>query len=371
MSVRGCRELQKEVIEANLCTYCGACAGSCPYLVSYRGRIVTLDTCTIPEGQCHKYCPRTETDLGAITRYLFGEDYGDDSLGPVKDVLIARATDETVREKAQYGGAVTALLTLALAEGFIDGAILTRMLDDTIPHAFMARTKEEILQGARSSFMACPVLETLNHVPRDGTDRLGIVATPCQVLSLAKMKNDPPQNRVPIARVNLIIGLFCTWALSPDPFHQFLKENCDLSQVVGFDIPPPPANQFNVYTRTGTLTFPLEHVREFIMPTCHLCMDMTAEFADISVGAAEGIEGWNTVLVRTPIAAELLERAKTRGVLETRSLPDENLSHLKTAALNKKRTALNNILEKTGDKGDLLYVHGVSRSLCNKLLKSG
>ncbi len=29
------------------------------------------------------------------------------------------------------------------------------------------------------------------------------------------------------------------------------------------------------------------------MPACAYCLDMTYEFADISVGSVEGIEGWN------------------------------------------------------------------------------
>jgi coenzyme F420 hydrogenase subunit beta len=368
MNAKGLRELQEEVLETGLCAYCGACAGACPYLVSYKGRIVILDNCTIPEPQCYEYCPRTDTDIEAVSQHIFSEAYSYNELGTVKRVLMARSTDQHIRERAQYGGTVTTLLSFALAEGLIDSAILTKMSPDKLPIAFLARSKKEILQGAGSNFIACPVLEALNQIPEDSTDTLGIVATPCQILALSKMKKNPPQNRADIANVNLVIGLFCTWALCLDTFHGFLKENCDLSQVIKFDIPPPPANRFDIYTKSGNISFPLEQIREFIMTTCNYCLDMTAEFADISVGSVEGIEGWNTVLVRTDAGIELIDLAIARGIVETRDLPDQNLAHLKTAALNKKKTALKNIVEKTGNKEDLIYVSGVSEDITDRLL---
>ena len=60
---------------------------------------------------------------------------------------------------------------------------------------------------------------------------------------------------------------------------------------------------------------------------------MTAEFADVSVGAAEGIEGWNTLIVRSERGQELVEAARKAGVIETDALPDESLNHLKGASL--------------------------------------
>jgi coenzyme F420 hydrogenase subunit beta len=75
---------------------------------------------------------------------------------------------------------------------------------------------------------------------------------------------------------------------------------------------------------------------------------MTAELSDISVGTVEGKEGWNTVIVRTAMGENLLKRAKNAGVIETRPLPKDNLSHLKEASLLKKRRALDALKEMGG-----------------------
>jgi len=370
MKDKGSRELFREVIEPGLCALCGACSSGCPYLTPGKGRVVLLDECTLLEGQCYQYCPRTYTDMDAVSQKIFGVPYGGDELGVTREVLMARSTDSRIRERAQYGGTVTTLLSLALAEGLIEGAVLARMSPDRTPGAFLARDREELLQCAGSSYMACPVLEALNRIPRESREKLGIVATPCQALALGKMKVEPPQNRVNIDNVKLVVGLFCTWALSPDGFHQFLVENLDLPKVTRFDIPPPPANMFDAYTPQGKVSFPLDEIRKFIMPACACCLDMTAEFADISVGSVEGVEGWNTVIVRTDAGAELMKVARAKRKLEVDVLPSPNLAHLKEAARLKKRRALEEITARSGDRKDLLYL-GLREEVVDRLLGQG
>ena len=92
---------------------------------------------------------------------------------------------------------------------------------------------------------------------------------------------------------------------------------------------------FRILRRDSWTDIPLDEVRPFIRKGCLLCRDMTAEWSDISVGAAEGIEGWNTVLVRTPRGRDLLRSAQEDGILEIGDLPEENLDHLREASLNK------------------------------------
>jgi coenzyme F420 hydrogenase subunit beta len=106
-----------------------------------------------------------------------------------------------------------------------------------------------------------------------------------------------------------------------------------------FDIPPPPAENFEVTTSEGFHRFPLQEIRPLIQKGCTLCGDLTAEFADISVGAVEGREGWNTVLVRTEKGERLWEEVVREGWLEIEDIPQENFRHLKEASLHKKQRA--------------------------------
>ena len=106
--------------------------------------------------------------------------------------------------------------------------------------------------------------------------------------------------------------------------------------VKKFDIPPPPAEIFQIINENGRKEFALSEIRHLIQNGCHLCQDMTAEMADISVGTVEGQEEWNTVIIRTERGAEIFDSALKDGFLEANDLPVENLEHLKEASRNKR-----------------------------------
>jgi len=367
MEGKASKELFKDVIDKGLCTLCGGCFGFCPYLAFHTGRIVRLHQCTLSEGQCYQYCPRTYTDLNAINQQVFGVPYEESEIGIVREIFLARSLDAEIQEKGQDGGTVTTLLSVALAEGIIDGVVETKMDDDKIPHGFIARNREELLACTGVSYEPSPVLEALNRLSKESTERLGIVGLPCHVACVSKMKTYSPENRVNIGNMKLVIGLFCGWTLAHG-FHQFLQERFDLSQAIKFDIPHHPAHTFDVYTQSDKRSVELDEIKPYINKACTYCLDMTAEFADISVGSGRAMfRGWNTVIVRTKVGTELMEIAKANHALETRPIPVESVENLRHAAINKKKKTLNHIIAETGDIEDLLYL-GLSRHLADKLL---
>jgi coenzyme F420 hydrogenase subunit beta len=353
---KGPQELACEVEQRLLCTLCGACVGMCPYRVAYRGRIVVLDECSLSQGRCYSFCPRTPVDLDDVSQAVFGVPYAADELGTFEEIVMARARDGAIRFKAQYGGTVSALTSFALREGIIDSAVLTSSDERLLPSGTAVRDEAEVLACAGSNFVAAPTLATFNQEAATDAQRIGVVATPCQALALAKMKASPLEDRNNIDKLKLVIGLFCTWALRYEEFAQFLQERMQLDQITRVNIPPPPANVLEVYTDFIRVPIPLDEIRRFIMPTCDFCIDMTAELADVSVGSAEGVEGWNTLIVRSGAGKELVEAARAGGAIETAPLPKENMEHLKEAALLKKRRGLRNIVDTTGSTDNLLYL---------------
>jgi coenzyme F420 hydrogenase subunit beta len=337
MANRGLIGLQESVLERELCTLCGACLSLCPYLGSHEGRVVKLHDCDLAEGRCFAYCPRTELDPGALERAVFGPDADSAvEVGHVAHVLMARATG-SFRDRAQNGGTVTALMIQALRDGLINAALLTRRDEQQLPQSLLARTEDAILSCAGSSYVAGATLEALATL--DETDRAGVVALPCQAQALPKMRgNGEPAD--PVNKVNLVIGLFCTWALARAPFGRFLQERFGDRAVRKIDISPPPGRLLVVTTDRGDETVPLDEIRPLIRPGCAACVDLTAELADVSVGSVESQPGWNTVLVRSEAGEALLRSAREAGTLELRELPRADMEHLWAASLEKKRRAL-------------------------------
>jgi coenzyme F420 hydrogenase subunit beta len=363
LEVKGCRELQSEVLARDLCTLCGACVGMCPYLVAYRGRIVALDECDLRQGRCYVFCPRTSVDLDLLSQTVFGVGYPADELGTVQEIMMARAADEGIRSKAQFGGTVTALASFALDQGLIDSAVLTASDENILPGGTLACNTAQVRDCARSNFVAAPTLAAFNRESESDVQSIGVVAIPCQALALAKMRASPLENRNNIDKLKLVIGLFCTWALRYEELARFLADKVPLRQIVKFDIPPPPANLFQVFTDSSRIDISLDEVRPFVRPTCDVCIDMTAEFADVSVGSAEGVQGWNTLITRSDTGRELVETARAKGVIETSPLPEENLAHLKEASLLKKKRGLKKVVETTGSDEDLLYLKLASEAV--------
>ena len=352
---KGYMDLEREVLNEGLCTSCGACVEICPYIKVVKDRVAVIEPCGISEGKCYDFCPRTPTDIAALNRSVFGEERTDFSLGSLISIEMAQARDSKIRSSAQYGGVVTALMTYAMELGEIGEAVLTRPFDGGLmPTSVVIEESSQVLGCATSNYIASATLAGLNKATKQQRVAIGMVGLPCQVLALRKMQASQYDSGA--NGVKLVIGLFCTWALSYKGLNQFLKEKLDLSFIKRLDIPPPPANVLVVDTEKGTMEFPLEDMRGFIKPTCGICFDMTSEFADISVGMVEGIEDWNTVIIRTPEAERLVQKAKQEGIIETKPLDEERLGHLREASLLKKRRAIDEIVKRTGDEKNLLYL---------------
>ena len=357
------KSLKKGVLEKELCTGCGACVGLCPYQVIYHDRTVQLHYCDLEDGKCYAFCPRTPTDLNALRELLFNSADLTPEIGAVKSYYFSRAADSRLRESTQHGGTVTALMELALARGFIDSAIVSSRNQEFLQNGTVVNEKAALRNNAGSKFTVSPTVAAFNQLVNDKSGKIGVVATPCQALALAKMKLKPVKNDSgKIGQLQLIIGLYCGWTLSAEKFTKLLTQNnISLQSLKGMDI-PAGKNILELYTNNDTQAVPFDDVQACVREACHYCLDSTAEYADISVGSArfgndwKEMRRWNQLIVRTAEGKELVELAIKRGVLEIREAPVESLQELKKAAMEKKNTALRNIIRKSGSAKKFLYL---------------
>ena len=363
IKIMGQKELNQAVRDAHFCTGCGACVNLCPYQASYRDQVVMLHSCDLKEGGCYAFCPRTPTDLEDLKKRLFDPKDLTRELGAVKGFYITRAADPKVRARAQHGGTVTALITLALREGIIDTAILAEEGRDLLPQGVTVQDPDGIRKRSRSKFVVSPNVAEFNRLAKEGGKKIGVVATPCQALALAKMRMKPLKiYGERIGQLKLVIGIFCGWALSWRSLVEVLRKKIALSEIEGMDIPPSKYHLLQLYTKKGTIDISLDEVTSSVRGACWYCPDLTAEFSDLSVGSArlpegwEQAKGWNQVIVRTPAGQNLLNLAKEKGLLEFRKVPDENLPKLKTASLGKKRTAMKNLKFRSRDEKNLYFL---------------
>ena len=360
---QGQQGINTKVLKQGLCTGCCACVNLCPSMEYYKDKTILVHDCNMDKGRCYTYCPRTTTNLEALRHELFNSGDIIWEIGAFKGLYMTRATNESIRASAQHGGTVTALIQLALAQGIIDEVILADQDDQFLPAAQIITDKDEVFDKARSKFVVSPTMSAFNRISRTDTGKIGVVATPCQALALAKMKvNSVPEDKMRMEKLGLVLGLFCGWALDWCKLKNLLKEKIGEIQIKGIDIPPSKHACMEVYTANGTIEIPIEAVNTCVRDNCNYCFDMTCEFADISVGAARSPagwdvdKGWNQVIVRTALGDKLLALAREKGVLEFKAVPDKNIEKLKKASAKKKRTCLIKLAEKTGNRDDLIYI---------------
>ena len=120
-----------------------------------------------------------------------------------------------------------------------------------------------------------------------------------------------------------------------------------LDEIAHMDIPPSKYHSLVIRAKDGhEVSVDLDEVTPLVRPACKACDDMTAEFADISVGSGRSADGWdvdkgwNELVVRSEKGEKLLQLAREKGVLEFKELPDGAMAKLKRAAAGKRSKAV-------------------------------
>ncbi len=354
--------IKNQVMAQGLCTGCAACVGLCPYQKFYRDQTAILHACDRTWGRCSSYCPRGQVDLNALRENMFDAADLTTELGAVKGLYMTRAKDPAVRDRAQHGGTVSTLVALALEEGLIDTAVLAESEKNHSSRSIAVSDPSQVASVSGSKFSVSPTVAKFNDISKGESAKIGVVATPCQALALARMRVHPqPGDEERVNKLALVIGLFCGWALSFKELSRLLKEKAGAESIEGMDIPPSQHKIMELRTEKGIIEIPMEEVQACVRESCQYCYDLTCEFADLSVGSARSPEGWNVdrgwnqVLVRTDKGQELLDLARSRGILEFKAVPPENLDKLKAASLGKKNTCMIQLEEVSGEKDNLIY----------------
>ena len=187
------KELFSEVVTSGLCTGCAACVIACPHPVLdyetdngvYQPFHLDIDggpdDCT--HGQkgctmCTRACPRFRNWESEIDTHKFARERTDDEVWGIGDVLLARATDESLVENGQDGGFVSALLIYALENDVIDAALVSGLEGDgstwrAVPE--VARTREEVIETAKSRYTYSANLLAYPEAAEGGAERIALV----------------------------------------------------------------------------------------------------------------------------------------------------------------------------------------------------
>ena len=188
----------EKVVKDELCTGCGTCAGICPFDAigmtadQRRGLYIPLidQQACVGCGLCYDICPGHSMDFDGVCETIFGSVPTDARLGSYLACQMGHAVDENVRHNASSGGLVTSILTFAIEDGLIDGALVTRMNPARPLEAepFIARTKDEIMSASKSKYCPAPANAVLNEL-RESSGRYAVVGLPCHIQGIRKAES--------------------------------------------------------------------------------------------------------------------------------------------------------------------------------------
>jgi coenzyme F420 hydrogenase subunit beta len=330
--------LYEEVVTSGLCTGCSACVVACPYDVlgydhdrRYKPFHVDAtggaDDCT--HGQrgctlCTRACPRFREWEPEIDQHLFGRARTDDEVaGIAARVVLARASDATLRAAGQDGGLVSAILVWALEHDMIDAALVSALEGDgtgwkAVPA--VARDRAGVLATAGSRYTYCANPLAYAEAIDGGAERIALVGMGCQASAPAVMT---ARKAGKVARrFVLSIGLMCSKTFDDAIFEELFEARYGLRRedIAKMNI----KGVFQVWTHEGAYhEVPLKEAHAWTREGCTSCPDFAAEHADISTGGIGAFDDWTLTVVRTERGRELFESMEADGTIEVRPGDDD------------------------------------------------
>src|SRR2546428_11904974 len=326
--------LIQEVVNKNLCMYCGACIASCPIDIlfhSEKEEPIMRGTCAACQ-VCYYSCPRIELPLSEVEERVFGRARRPEEaiLGIHIGAYSVRAKDPEVLKKAQDGGAGTAFLLYALDHKLVDYALVSGFsaYDPWRPEPRAARTREDLLESAGSRYTTGGQVGGLADVaiPNRGgvnfeEDKIAVVGLPCELQGMWRMNTHWIATPKLARNVVFTIGLFCSKVFDYERMmvnYVQGKRGIDLKTVTKVNV---KKNRLLVYVGDKlALDEPVEVIGEAAREECNVCIDYSAELADLAIGAIGSATGWSTVITRTPRAEEILKGAQEAGFILGKNL---------------------------------------------------
>ncbi|GHH86828.1 hypothetical protein GCM10018793_60270 [Streptomyces sulfonofaciens] len=194
------QQLEKDVLEPELCTVCGACQLACPAgVIGFDGLdpVLTAEDWTASDcgdcTDCLDVCPGADPGTPATEERLFGRTrtVQERWTGVFTEVVAGHAVDPVVYEASASGGSLTALLQTAMRE--LDVAVVLSMgRDEREPWRAapaLLRDPDELVETAQSTYQLAPYLGALRRVMIEEPDaKVAMSGVACHIQAMRKLQ---------------------------------------------------------------------------------------------------------------------------------------------------------------------------------------
>jgi len=361
--------LKREVVDQDLCTHCGTCVGICPagcleIKNSEKGPIPHLvgkcETCSL----CVEICPGKYVDFGELNKSIFRKE-ADPYLGFYEKIFVGHARDKTIRISGSSGGVVTQILISMLKKELITKAIVLGFSKEEPwkTEAKIVSMPEEIVSTSQSKYVIYPLNAVLKEI-KDKKDKYAIVALPCQVHALRKLQHSHLKDS--FQSIKFIIGLYCGNNL-------FFSATLALLKKLGvYDFSQIKKISYREGTWPGRFEVVLENGEKrgiskvgfnyltflYTPKRCLYCIDLTNEFADVSVGDAWGYPDSSVIICRNRELLEFIIEMYEQGDIEIKEISSQEAILMHSHGLDNKKKGAWARIKIVGSKGKSVPDYG-------------
>jgi len=158
--------------------------------------------------------------------------------------------------------------------------------------------------------------------------RIAMGGTPCEIMAASKLQHytDSP--------IDVKLGLFCMENFSYKYFVNLLNEyGLKMDDIEKFRI---EKGYVSLLLKTkDTINIPLSNAKRIIRKNCNICVELTSETSDLSIGSIGSEDGWSTVIVRTEKGEEIIEGALEQEFIEAKDFTESQFKLLNRIAESK------------------------------------
>jgi coenzyme F420 hydrogenase subunit beta len=265
-----------------------------------------------------------------------------DLVGGYKEAYTAYALDDRIRLGGASGGVTTAILTCALQNGYIDGALVCRTVvsdqNKVRTKFFIAHNKSQLLFSQDSKYVQTNFVPEAMRLIDSFEGRLAVVGLPCDLTVLKKRMLRNPQLA---QKIQFTIGLFCGHnsqpqlidnivdKLSPTPSSKLEHFRFRTGPWRGYSL--AKFDQDMIIEKKSSYYNLYQNLYFFCQKKCLHCHDHFAYNSDISVGdiwsfhlKSQNIKH-NAVICKNEKGMEIVESVLNHGFIQAEPSTIENI----------------------------------------------
>jgi coenzyme F420 hydrogenase subunit beta len=347
-----------DVVKGNLCLGCGLCTLNnnideekvelrySSRRGAYIPKIKDINSENAKKG--FEACPGKGYKINSLAEsYGFGASFNKD-LGYYDKLLAIQSDHEIILKNASSSGIMTNILNYLLDEKIVEKVIVTKFVyTDKGPRAtpFLTNKFEDLIEAQGSKY--CPVSfeKVLKDIKANKTKiSSAFVGTPCQVASLKYIQENEQD-----LGIKYFIGNFCGGFKSYNNIEKLIKMN---------DIEPKNVSEFRfrgggqpgslrIKSPSKTIEIPYPKYTGYTGYTkikrCQVCVDATAELADIACGDAWLPEYADTkiptsvVITRNKEATSILQKMEKKKLISSHSITADKIIQSQKGNLTTKK----------------------------------